>query len=244
MKINVERSRLPNIAPYCSVIAENWTDSRSGEVLFTGDGTTTNFSGKVDLPPVNPLDSFTLHYTVGGNSYSVTANSEGNLSDGNMSGTITQDGTYNFTFNTPPDNGTDGTADYDYGIPPANLENALDPNNPNPSSLGWTSTIGAANFGQVRIYLPEPGVYLFGATVGKWSKNGAITYVKLIVTDPWSDTMINEGRVTVTTEQKLPLVSRICFIDSTTRTILLRFYTTGADEFFVKFYDVRIYKLN
>ena len=152
--------KLRNVAPLCTIETDGWTGSTSGEVLFTGDGTTKDFSGKVDLPPVNPLNSFTLHYTIGATSYSVTADENGNLSDANMTGTINQDGTYEFHFNTPPDNGTDGTADYNYGIAPTNIERALDPVNPQLSDWGWKTLTGSGTVGNITIYLPEWGHYI------------------------------------------------------------------------------------
>lgn len=158
--VTLERFRLPNVAPYCTVTTSDWTDSTTGDVLATGDGVTTTFSGKVALPPVNPLDSFVLHYTIGGTAYSVTALADGTISDANVTGTIAQDGTYSLTFSTAPDNATDITADYSYGIAPANLENALDPSNPNPSDWGWKTTTGAGNLGVLVFTLPEEGTYL------------------------------------------------------------------------------------
>jgi len=158
--------KLRNVAPLCTVTTSGWTGSQSGEVLFTGDGTTKDFSGKVDLPPVHPLNSFVLHYTIGATSYSVTADEDGNLSDANMTGTINQDGTYEFHFNTAPDNGTDGTADYNHGIALTNLERALDPVNPQPSDWGWKTTSGSGIVGAVNIEIPWTGLYLVRFTVG------------------------------------------------------------------------------
>ena len=162
MNIRTElfRDKLPNVAPYCTIEVTDWIGSQSGEVLATGDGTTVDFSGKVDLPPVNPLDSFVLHYTIGGTAYSVQADANGNFSDANVTGSVAQDGTWNATFNTAPDDAIDITADYSYGIPPANLENALDPSNPNPSDWGWKTTTGAGTIGEIEITLPEEGYYL------------------------------------------------------------------------------------
>jgi len=165
--------KLRNVAPLCTVEILGWTGSQSGEVLFTGDGTTVDFSGKVSLPPINPLNSFTLHYTIGGTSYSITADENGNLSDANMTGTINQDGTYEFHFNTAPDNGTDGTADYDYGISPANLENTLDPSNPNPSDWGWTSSAGSSSIGSVLITPPMRGIFLVSQKIEYYTVSGS-----------------------------------------------------------------------
>ena len=155
--------KLRNVAPLCTIETSGWTGSQSGEVLFTGDGTTTDFSGKVDLPPVNPLDSFTLHYTIGGISYDATADSDGNITGTHIkSGTIiNQDGTYEIYFDTPPDNGTDGMADYDHGIEPANLENMLDPNKP-PTGWGWFSTPSAEYRAEMIIKFKQNGIYLVG----------------------------------------------------------------------------------
>jgi len=157
---NFDKVGLVNVAPLCTIETEGWTGSTSGEVLFTGDGTTVDFSGKVDLPPINPLNSFTLHYVIGGNSYSVTADEDGNLSDANMTGTINQDGTYEFHFNTAPDNETDGTADYNYGIAPTNFENAFDMDRSNYSSEGWTSSSSAGYVSYVNFEMPDEGAYL------------------------------------------------------------------------------------
>jgi len=153
--------KLINVAPLCTVETSGWTGSQSGEVLFTGDGTTVDFSGKVELPPVNPLNSFVLHYTIGGTTYDATADSDGNITGEHItSGTINQDGTYEIHFDTAPDDGTDGTADYNHGIAPANLENALDPNNPNPSDWGWNSRTGSGPIGKITLYPRDAGFYL------------------------------------------------------------------------------------
>ncbi|HDD44336.1 MAG TPA: hypothetical protein ENG63_05705, partial [Candidatus Desulfofervidus auxilii] len=58
--------KLINVASSCKLEVPDWTDSVSGEVLATGDGSQTHFTGTIDYQPVNPLNSFTIHYTIGG----------------------------------------------------------------------------------------------------------------------------------------------------------------------------------
>ncbi len=157
MKFDLERFRLPNVAPYCTVTTSGWTGSATGEVLATGDGATTTFSGTVQLPPVNPLDSFTVHYTIGGTAYSVTAQADGTISDSNVSGSVAQVGTWSLNFNTAPD-AADITADYSCGIEPDNLSAPLDHSNPQPSGWGYTTKQG--NFGYFNIVPPRPGFYI------------------------------------------------------------------------------------
>ena len=129
--------RLENVAPLCTIETDGWTGSQSGEVLATGDGSETHFTGTIDYQPVDPLDSFTIHYTIGGTTYDATADSDGNITGTHItSGTINQEGQYDITFDTPLDNGTDLTADYQHGITPANVENALYPKY-QPSDWGW-----------------------------------------------------------------------------------------------------------
>jgi len=165
--------KLRNVAPLCTITTSDWTGSTSGEVLFTGDGTTKDFSGKVDLPPVNPLDSFVLHYTIGGTTYDATADSDGNITGEHItSGTINQDGTYEIHFDTPPDDTTDGTADYNYGIEPANIERVLDPVNPQPSDWGWFSSDRAKLCGKLYLTPPYKGIYLVVQVVEFYTVRG------------------------------------------------------------------------
>ena len=150
--------RLENVAPLCTIEVSGWTDSQSGEVLATGDGSQTHFTGTIDYQPVNPLNSFTIHYTIGGTTYDATADSDGNITGTHItSGTINQEGQYDITFDTPLDNGTDLTADYQHGISPANVENAFYPKY-QPSDWGWRTCQGNCWF--VTIHFPSPGYYI------------------------------------------------------------------------------------
>ncbi len=247
MNIRTElfRDKLPNVAPYCTIEATGWTGSQSGEVLATGDGTTVDFSGKVDLPPVNPLNSFTLHYTIGGTAYSVQADANGNFSDANVTGSVAQDGTWNATFNTAPDDATDITADYSYGIPPANLENALDPSNPNPSDWGWISTAGAVTVGDVVFHLQEEGLYLVNIRWGGYSSkaNSIVTNVRIdIDPDPsnifWSY-IDSWGSIASTKEKVRSGVGMIIYGDK----FEIYVKTNASDEIHWRLYDVWVFKL-
>jgi len=150
--------RLENVAPLCTIETDGWTGSQSGEVLATGDGSQTHFTGTIDYQPVNPLNSFTIHYTIGGATYDATADSDGNITGTHItSGTISQEGQYDITFDTPLDNETDLTADYNHGISPANVENALYPKY-QPSDWGWRTCQG--NCWYIIVYFPSPGYYV------------------------------------------------------------------------------------
>jgi len=183
------KSRLYNVAPYCTVTTSGWTGSTTGEVLTTvTTATASPITGKISLPPVNPLSSFTVHYTIGTVTYSVTADASGNLNDGNLTGTIAQDGTYSLSFTTLPTAGTNITADYSYGIPPANLENALDPSNPNSSDWGWTTINVAGYLGYINITFPSIGLYLVAFAHNIAANNIYGISTKIIWYDPFYNT--------------------------------------------------------
>ncbi|RKX60868.1 MAG: hypothetical protein DRP29_01835 [Thermodesulfobacteriota bacterium] len=157
-----EKVGLINVAPLCT-ISSNWKSSVSGEVLATGDGSQTHFTGTIDYQPVDPLDSFTIHYTIGGTTYDATADSDGNITGTHItSGTINQEGQYDITFDTPLDNGTDLTADYNHGISPANVENAFYPKY-QPSDWGWRTCQG--DCWHISIIFPSPGYYILRVVV-------------------------------------------------------------------------------
>jgi len=242
-------SKLENVAPLCTIETGGWTGSQSGEVLFTGDGTTVDFSGKVDLPPVNPLNSFTLHYTIGRNSYTATADSDGNITGEHItSGTINQDGTYEIHFDTPPDDTTDGTADYNYGIPPSNLENVLDPSNLNPSGWGWKSTTGAGFIGKLKINFDSslvPGIYLLGIKYGFLSMDDTLTfsikaqfYEKGLLVDTFG------GEVNaITTERIFDSKGFILHVTDLTFTYQIMFYVNAKSNAKVRLYNISLFKL-
>jgi len=241
------RPGLPNVTPLCAIEISGWTGSTSGEVLFTGDGTTKDFSGKVDLPPVN-LSSFTLHYTIGGTSYSVTANENGNLSDANMTGTVNRDGTYEFHFNTPPDDTTDGTADYSYGIPPSNLENALDPSNPNPSDWGWFSSDGAKLCGKLYLTPPYKGVYLVTQVVEFYTVSGGsklnLSYSLVRYNGDWSyvKTLMRHAYIGSPGRSRKP---EICEIrkDEVFEKAVFYVNCDGAGEFKWRWWNIEVFLL-
>ena len=239
-------SKLENVAPLCTIETSGWTGSQSGEVLFTGDGTTTDFSGKVDLPPVNPLNSFTLHYTIGGTSYSVTADENGNLSDANMTGTINQDGTYEFHFNTPPDDTTDGTADYNYGIPPSNLKNALDPSNPNPSDWGWTSSTGSGTIGQIRIKPLTKGIYLVTQSLEFYTVSGStklnLGYSLMKYDGKWEFVKTLIGKVYFAAPGEIQ-VAESCYlkINETFEKGIFHPNADSAGEFKVRWWNIEVF---
>jgi len=243
--------RLENVAPLCTIETNDWTGSTSGEVLFTGDGTTVDFSGKVDLPPVNPLNSFTLHYTIGGTSYSVTADEDGNLSDANMTGTINQDGTYEFHFNTPPDDTTDGTADYSYGIPPSNLGNALDPNNPNPSDWGWKTTTGADRVGRIKIRLQSPGLYAIGIRAGykadsaSGSLQVSLMYHDKISSGEWVCGELQRS-LTVATDERIrtSMLGFYKYDPDETENFSLSVWVNAANTWYIRFYNICVFKIS
>jgi len=85
----------------------------TGEVIGTGDGTTTSFSGTLANPPAFP-NSVSIHYVIGATSYTATDDGAGNISGTYVSGTITYStGVWSLTFTTAPDSGTNITADYE-----------------------------------------------------------------------------------------------------------------------------------
>ncbi len=87
--------------------------SISGEVIGSGDGSTTSFSGTLANYPV-VATTVTIGYTIGGTAYTATDDGAGNISGTDVSGTITYStGAWSLTFTTAPDNATNITADYD-----------------------------------------------------------------------------------------------------------------------------------
>jgi len=86
--------------------------SANGEIIGTGDGSTTTFSTALSYTPIGP-GTVKVHYTIGGTTYSVTDDGTGNISDDNVTGTINYDtGDVNLTFTTAPDTETNITVDY------------------------------------------------------------------------------------------------------------------------------------
>jgi len=240
-------AKLKNVAPLCTVETKGWTGSTSGEVLFTGDGTTKDFSGKVDLPPVNPLSSFVLHYTIGGTTYDATADENGNITGTHItSGTINQDGTYEIHFDTAPDNGTDVTADYDYGIAPANLENVLDPNNPNPSGWGWKTTTGAGSHGFLIITLPQKGVYLLGGRIETLLVSGTASNENMIwqIFDPISNTYlsITSSGIWVGISSRSEVLNPL-FVTQSIEKVRLQFYSPDAREAKFRIWELNVFRI-
>ncbi len=241
--VTLERFRLPNVAPYCEVTTDSWTGSTTGETLFTPDGVSTGpWTGKVALPPVNPLSSFVFHYTLGGVAYSVVALDDGTIADANIVGQINQDGTYTISSNTPLD-AVACTADYSYGIAPSNIENALDPNNPNPSDWGWTSTTGAGYYAFLKFELPEDGLYLFTYVFEAAPSSPAASIrgrsFSYHSSDPnyraqydyISSIYMDTGKIVLS----LPTTML--------KKMLLKHYITAACEFKIRFWDFKIFKL-
>lgn len=82
-----------------------------GEVLGTGDGSTTVFNLQTAKKPIF-LTPFTLKYTVSSTQHSATTDSSGNLTGTHISsGTVAETGAISVTFSTPPDNTTNITGD-------------------------------------------------------------------------------------------------------------------------------------
>jgi len=245
---NFDKVGLVNVAPLCEITTSNWTGSQFGEVLFTGDGTTKDFSGKVDLPPVNPLNSFTLHYTIGGTTYTATADENGNITGTHItSGTINQDGTYEIHFDTPPDNGTDGTADYDYGIPPSNLENALDPSNPNPSGWGWKTTTGSTFLGKIKIIPPTRGRYMLGIVEGHKGDNTAGSISFKCYTSSGGEWIIGDmiGNVGVFTFEikRFSFFVNFYYDSDIISSLVIKPYVTTSNTYYVRFYEINVFKI-
>ena len=91
----------------------------SGEVIGSGDGSTTSFSGTLVHPPV-VAGSITIHYTISSTAYTATDDGAGNISGTDCSGTINYStGAWSLTFTTAPDSGTNITADYTVDAPGA-----------------------------------------------------------------------------------------------------------------------------
>ena len=88
--------------------------SVTGEVLASGDGSTTSFSGTITNTPIKP-GTISVGYTIGGTAYTATDDGNGNISGTDCSGTINYDtGAWTLTFTTAPDNATNITAGYTY----------------------------------------------------------------------------------------------------------------------------------
>jgi len=245
---------LQNVAPYCTVTTSGWTGSKTGEVLTTvTTATASPITGKISLPPVNPLSSFTVHYTIGTVTHSVTADENGNLSDGNLTGTIAQDGTYSLSFTTLPTAGTDITADYSYGIPPANIENALDPSNPNPSDWGWKTLIASGRIGSIGITPPTPGHYLIGIDSGFLTLE-ALGYTVWCIplyswitggTGDWGIATIQGGLTAQTYERRrTSLFVFYSYDPAVTDKLILQFSTNGGSSYKIRLYNIVVYKLS
>lgn len=88
----------------------------SDEVVGTGDGAETNFTGNLDELTIEP-GSITITFTSSGIAYTITDDGDGNLEgDVNAGGNNTinyTSGAYDFTCSAAPDNSTSLTADYE-----------------------------------------------------------------------------------------------------------------------------------
>ena len=170
----IRAAHLVNVAPECTLTAVGWSGSVTGEVLATGDGATTSFSGTVAKPPVTDPTSFTVHYTIGSTAYSATAGSDGTISGEHItSGSIdTWTGDWSLTFDTTPDNGTDLTADYDEGVAPGNFHLAVDGDPSTETSTGSRTMDAAGIAGYVDVEFPVAGVYLVGLLCSVWNPAG------------------------------------------------------------------------
>ena len=111
----VEYKHWSNLALVGTEMYNPQENSVTGEVIGTGDGSTTSFSATLANTPVEPK-SLTVHYTIGGTAYTGTDDGEGNITGTDIdSGTINYDtGEVSLTFSTAPDDGTNITADYKY----------------------------------------------------------------------------------------------------------------------------------
>jgi len=84
----------------------------SGESMATADGIDLVYIINTNNPGID-LDSFVVHYTIGGTPYQGDADSNGDITGPNISsGTVNFDGTMNVTFTSPPDDQTLITCDY------------------------------------------------------------------------------------------------------------------------------------
>lgn len=102
-------------APATSPTASLYHYSITGELVGTGDGTTTSFTHTCAHTPLNE-GSITVHYTISSTDYTATDDGAGNISGTDCSGTVDYStGEIDLTFATAPDSGTDITVDYEYG---------------------------------------------------------------------------------------------------------------------------------
>ncbi|RKX56251.1 MAG: hypothetical protein DRP29_09740 [Thermodesulfobacteriota bacterium] len=245
---NLDRVGLINMAPLCTIETDGWTGSQSGEVLFTGDGTTKDFSGKVDLPPVNPLDSFVLHYTIGATSYTATADSDGNITGEHItSGTINQDGTYEIHFDTAPDNGTNGTADYNYGIEPSPIKNIIDSNFETYAGPAWKKMTGSGVIGRLEVY-PQKGTYLMGIKWSYYSLDGTasigVDYNLISSAGKTYEGRLAAGKGTLGTTEIFRCSNFVHItIDDNITGFRLNFTANNAGEYPIKIYELLLYKL-
>ncbi len=85
----------------------------TAEGLFIGDGIATSFSGSLQHIPIIPT-TLVIHYTIGGTNYTATTDKSGNITGDHISsGSVeAETGNWNLSFDTPPDDTTNVTADY------------------------------------------------------------------------------------------------------------------------------------
>ena len=239
--------RLENVAPYCQISASGWTGSTTGETLFTPDGISTGpWSGRIALPPINPLNSFVLHYTLGGTAYSVAALDDGTIADANVTGQINQDGTYTISSATPLD-AVAVTCDYSYGIAPTNLENALNPDSLSYAGPGWRSTTGSVQIGTIDIYPPENGTYLVGLKISQYTLSSAsglsINFTSITSTGNWYSGVALGAQLTTTIEKFRSSLGMILVKDSDIAGLRFNFYANGPGEYLIKIYNIYVFKL-
>ena len=84
----------------------------SGELVGSGDGSTTHFEHTCATPPIYPT-SIVVHYTGGGTAYTAVDDGGGGISGANLTGTIDyRTGDMVLDFSSAPDDSTDITVDY------------------------------------------------------------------------------------------------------------------------------------
>ena len=102
----------PGVATRVTVQVTGYNEDVTGEVLGTGDGSVTDFSGTLAHYPVK-ASSISVAYTISSTAYTATDDGNGVISGTNVTGTIDYTtGAWTLTFATAPDASTDVTCDY------------------------------------------------------------------------------------------------------------------------------------
>lgn len=135
-----------------------------------------------------------------------------------------------------------------WDVAPSDLEKAID-GDPNTSTgTGQTTMSGAGVVGGIDITPPEPGVYLLGIKHGAWCGAGGHTLRVLCLSGQvgsgtWYIANTCADLTLGTAERIRNSQAHLITIDDKIEYIEFRFVCNAADTYYVKIYEIFLYKI-